>query len=144
MPQNHDRTKRQKGEERCTPGEIIAHPEPYKGATTLGGPLAQLVLARHRKASVDRREAGRVAHQETSHQVGRKVLIGWLPALAAVVAPVHTLGGADQDDGTGDDEAARHHISPGQRPPAGPPLHAPVGTVEELTIGHCPHVPRVG
>ncbi len=76
MPQNHDRTKRQEGEERGTPSEIVAHPEPHEGATTLSGPPTQLVLARHREASVDRRRAGRVGHQESSLQVARKVLIG--------------------------------------------------------------------
>ena len=144
MPQNHNRTKRQEGEERDTPGEIVTHPEPHEGATTLGGPPTQLVLPRHREASVDRRRAGRVAHQESRLQVARKGLIGWLPALAAVVAPVHAPGSGDQDDGTGDGEAARRRIPLGQRPPTGLPLPTPVGTVEELTSGHCPHVPRVG
>ena len=144
MPQNHDRSKRQEGKERGTPGEIIAHPEPHESATTLDDPPTQLVLACHREASVDRRRAGRIAQQESSLQVARKVLIGWIPALAAVLAPVHAPGGGDQDDGTGDGEAARRRIPLGQRPPTGLPLPTPVGTVEELTIGHCPHVPRVG
>src|SRR5262249_60390145 len=38
IPQNHDRTKRQEGEERGTPGEIIAHPEPHEAPRTSPAP----------------------------------------------------------------------------------------------------------